>query len=59
MRDVVKLLRSADGRDRFALIVPLQASWVELDFPNYYTNFQTVQQQLFDLVDDWGEVEIG
>lgn len=59
MRDVVKLLRSADGRDRFVLIVPLQKSWVELDFPNYYTNFQTVQQQLLEMVGDWGQVEIG
>lgn len=59
MREVVKLLRSADGRDRFVLIVPLQKSWVELDFPNYYTNFQTVQQQLLEMVDDWGQVELG
>jgi hypothetical protein len=59
MREVVKLLRSADGRDRFVLIVPLQKSWVELDFPNYYTNFQTVQQQLLEMVSDWGEVEVG
>lgn len=59
MRDVVKLLRSADGRDRFVLIVPLQKSWVELDFPNYYTNFQTVQQQLLEMVGDWGVVEVG
>ncbi len=59
MRDVVKLLRSVEGRDRFALIVPMQESWVELDFPNYYTNYQTVQHKLLDMVDDWGEVEIG
>jgi DNA polymerase-3 subunit alpha len=59
MRDVVKLLRSVDGRDRFALIVPLQKSWVELDFPNYYTNFETVQNALLEMVSDWGEVEIG
>jgi DNA polymerase-3 subunit alpha len=59
MRDVVKLLRSAEGRDRFALIVPLQKSWVELDFPNYYTNFETVQNALLEMVSDWGEVEIG
>ncbi|MBI4672533.1 MAG: hypothetical protein HY741_12820 [Chloroflexi bacterium] len=59
MREVVKLLRSAEGRDRFALVVPLQSSWVELDFPNFYTNFQTVQQELLNMVSDWGEVEIG
>lgn len=59
MREVVKLLRSTEGRDRFALIVPSQKSWVELDFPNFYTNIDQVMSDLIDRVSDWGEVELG
>lgn len=59
MREVVKLLRSAEGRDRFALIVPSQKSWIELDFPNYYTNIDQVTPTLMEMVSDWGQVEIG
>jgi hypothetical protein len=59
MREVVKLLRSQEGRDRFALVVPSQKSWVELDFPNFYTNIDTVMPMLMDKVGDWGEVELG
>ncbi len=59
MRDVVKLLRSAEGRDRFALIVPSQKSWVELDFPNFYTNIEQVMPDLMERVSEWGEVELG
>jgi hypothetical protein len=60
MRDVVKLLRSQEGRDRFALVVPSQKSSVELDFPNFYTNIDTVMPMLLEKVSGWGgEVEIG
>jgi hypothetical protein len=58
MREVVKLLRSAEGRDRFALIVPSQKSWVELDFPNFYTNIEQVTSPLLEMVSDWGVVEL-
>lgn len=58
MREVVKLLRSAEGRDRFALIVPSQKSWVELDFPNFYTNIDQVTSSLVEMVSDWGQVEL-
>lgn len=58
MREVVKLLRSAEGRDRFALIVPSQSSWVELDFPNFYTNIDQVMPTLMQRVGDWGQIEI-
>ncbi len=59
MREVVRLLRSVEGRDRFALIVPHQKSWVELDFPNFYTNYDTVQNTLHEMVSEWGQVELG
>lgn len=59
MREVVKLLRSAEGRDRFALLVPSQKSWVELDFPNFYTNIDQVTPTLREMVRDWGDVEFG
>ncbi len=59
MREVVKLLRGADGHDRFALIVPHESSWVELDFPNFYTNIEQVTPRLVDMVSEWGAVEIG
>lgn len=59
MREVVKLLRSAEGRDRFALIVPSQKSSVEIDFPNFYTNIEQVTLTLTEMVSDWGEIEIG
>jgi hypothetical protein len=59
MREIVKLLRSAEGRDRFALIVPSQKSWVELDFPNFYTNIDQIMGTLLDRVSDWAEVELG
>jgi hypothetical protein len=58
MRDVVKLLRSADGNDRFLLVVPHESSWVEIDFPNYYTNVEQVTPILLDLVAEWGQVEL-
>jgi DNA polymerase-3 subunit alpha len=57
MREVVKLLRSVEGRDRFALVVPHAKSWVELDFPNYYTNVDQVHSSLLDLIGEWGELE--
>jgi hypothetical protein len=59
MREVVKLLRGAEGRDRFALIVPHEKSWVELDFPNFYTNIDQVMPDLMERVSEWGEVELG
>lgn len=60
MRQVVKLLRSAEGRDRFALVVPSQKSWVELDFPNFYTNIDQVRSPLEEMVSDWGGyIELG
>lgn len=58
MREVVKLLRSAEGRDRFALMVPSQKSWVEIDFPNYYTNIDQVMVPLQEKIRDWGEIEL-
>lgn len=59
MREVVKLLRNAEGRDRFALLVPHDKSWVELDFPNFYTNLDTVQSALLTMLGEWGAVEVG
>lgn len=59
MRELIKLLRSAEGRDRFALVVPHGSGRVELDFPNFYTNYETVYSPLLEMIADWGELEIG
>lgn len=59
MRELVKLLRSAEGRDRFALVVPHGTGRALLEFPNFYTNYETVYTPLLDMIAEWGELEIG
>jgi DNA polymerase III subunit alpha len=58
MRDLVRVFRSAEGHDRFSLIVPHVDGNVQLDFPNYYTNYDILASQLRDMIADWGELEV-
>jgi len=58
MRDLVRVFRSAEGRDRFSLIVPNVNGNVQLDFPNYYTNYDSLAKQLREMIADWGELEV-
>lgn len=59
LRAAVNLLRSVEGRDRFAFVLARGKTLVELDFPNYYTNYDAVAAPLGALVADWGELELG
>lgn len=58
MRDLVKIFRSVEGRDRFTLIVPHVDGNVQLDFPNYYTDYESLAAQLHALIAEWGKLEV-
>ncbi len=58
MRELVALLRSAPGQDRFTLFVPNPQGTVQLDFPNFTTSYMDLREALAELVGDWGEVEV-
>lgn len=58
MRELVRVLRSVEGLDRFSFIVPNLDGNVQLDFPNYNTNYDLVASQLHDMIGDWGRLEL-
>ncbi len=58
MRELLSLLRSVRGRDRFTLYVPNPQGLVQLDFPNFTTNFGQVEEPLSQLVGEWGSLEV-
>jgi DNA polymerase III subunit alpha len=58
MRGLVALLRSAEGRDRFSLIVPQASGQVSLDFPNFYTDYDALAGDLQEMIAEWGELEL-
>ncbi len=58
MRQLLALLRSVRGRDRFTFFVPNPQGLVELDFPNFTTSYREVQEPLSQMVSDWGSVEV-
>ncbi len=58
MRELIRLLRSAQGPDRFSLIVPNSDGNFQLDFPNYYTDYAALAERLDEMISEWGELEI-
>jgi hypothetical protein len=58
MRELLKVFRSAEGRDRFSLTVPHGDGHVLLDFPNFSTNYEVLAAQLAEMVAEWGQLEV-
>lgn len=58
VRELVRVFRSAEGQDRFSLTVPHGEGHVQLDFPNYSTNFEVLADQITEMVADWGRLEV-
>ncbi len=58
MRELLSLLSSADGRDRFTFYVPNPQGVVQLDFPNHSTSYSQVQSTLDELMGEWGTLEV-
>lgn len=58
MRELLSLLASADGRDRFTFYVPNPQGVVQLDFPNHSTSYSQVQGTLDELMGLWGTLEV-
>ncbi len=58
MRELLNLLRSAPGRDRFTFFVPNPQGVVQLDFPNFTTSLTTVEEALIPMVNEWGSLEV-
>ncbi len=58
MRELLSLLRSVRGRDRFTFYVPNPQGLVQLDFPNFTTSFVQVEEPLSQMVSEWGSLEV-
>jgi hypothetical protein len=58
MRELLMLLRSVPGRDKFTFFVPNPQGIVQLDFPNFTTNYGTLQDSLSDMIGQWGNIEV-
>ncbi len=58
MRELLALLRSVRGRDRFTFFVPNPQGLVELDFPNFTTSYLEVQEPLTEMVNEWGSLDV-
>jgi DNA polymerase-3 subunit alpha len=58
MRELLNLLRSTPGHDRFTFFVPNPQGIVQLDFPNFSTSYAAVQELLDPLVNEWGSMEV-
>jgi hypothetical protein len=58
MRELLAVLSSADGRDRFTFYVPNPQGVVQLDFPNHSTSYAQVQSSLDELMGEWGTLEV-
>ncbi len=58
MRELLSLLASVDGRDRFTFYVRNPQGIVQLDFPNHSTNYGALQGVLDQTVSEWGSLEV-
>ena len=58
MRELLMLLRSVPGRDKFTFFVPNPQGIVQLDFPNFTTNYGTLQDSLTEMMGEWGNIEV-
>ncbi len=58
MRELLSVLSSADGRDRFTFYVPNPQGVVQLDFPNHSTSYSQVQNTLDEMLGQWGTLEV-
>ncbi len=51
LRDVFRLLKRYQGRDRFYLIIPQNGGWVEVEYPNDRTGWcESLEAELVELV---------
>jgi hypothetical protein len=58
MRELLSVLSSVDGRDRFTFYVPNPQGVVQLDFPNHSTSYAQVQSSLDEMLGQWGTLEV-
>jgi hypothetical protein len=58
MRELLAVLSSASGKDRFTFYVPNPQGIVQLDFPNHSTSYNQVQHTLNELMREWGRLEV-
>ena len=58
MREVLNLLRSTPGPDRFSFFVPNPQGMVQLDFPNFTTSYSEIEEPLAELVEAWGSLDV-
>lgn len=58
MRELLMVLASAEGHDRFTFYVPNPQGVVQLDFPNHSTSYVQVQSSLDEVMNDWGTLEV-
>lgn len=58
MRELLAVLSSASGKDRFTFFVPNPQGIVQLDFPNHSTSYTQVQHTLNELMREWGRLEV-
>ncbi len=58
LKELLSLLVSANGRDRFTFYVPNPQGTVQLDFPNHSTNYGVLQEPLMQMIGEWGTVEV-
>ncbi len=58
MRELLMLLSSVEGRDRFTFYVPNPQGIVQLDFPNHSTSYAHLQNDLDELIREWGTLEV-
>lgn len=58
LRELLALLSSVDGHDRFTFYVPNPQGVVQLDFPNHSTSYAQVQSSLDELMGQWGTLEV-
>lgn len=58
MRELLMLLSSVEGRDRFTFYIPNPQGIVQLDFPNHSTSYAQVQDSLKELIELWGTLEV-
>jgi DNA polymerase-3 subunit alpha len=58
MRELLNLLRSVPGRDRFTFYVPNPQGIVQLDFPNFTTSYRALHESLTQMVSEWGSLQV-
>jgi DNA polymerase-3 subunit alpha len=58
MRELLMLLSSVEGNDRFTFYVPNPQGVVQLDFPNHSTSYAHLESSLNEMLGEWGTLEV-